>query len=96
MLEQIKLFNQAKYIIADEGAALVNLMWCEENTKVGCIIPKEWNDYNYSTIANFSKVDCDYIAAKLVDDINHFLDPRIFKDYLIDLLSIGGQNDKEC
>lgn len=85
--EQIVLFSNAKYIIGDEGAAFVNLLFCKEGTKVACIIPGILNDYNYSTIAYYSKVDCTYVNAELTnEDLTHYLEPLVFEQFLTNWL----------
>lgn len=49
--EQVKCFNSASCIVAASGAALTNLIYCQPETIVCCIIPREYKFFAYSTIA---------------------------------------------
>lgn len=93
--EQIFIFSHAKHIIADEGAALVNLLWCKEGSSIGCIIPEEWHDYNYATISSFSKMKCDYLKANLVDEWTyHKIDKDYFERYVKDIIKGDASNER--
>lgn len=49
--EQVELFSDAKCVVASTGAAVTNIIYCPEETIIGCIIPREFEFYLYSTIA---------------------------------------------
>ncbi len=52
-LNQVELFSSARCVVGATGAALTNLLYCHQETIIGCIVPKEYNFYIYSTIAYF-------------------------------------------
>ena len=93
LLQQVKLFNNASIIVGDEGAAFVNLIWCNSSAKVACIIPEEWRDYNYSTIAYNAHVECSYIKADITEGFYHKLNPEVLIDFFKSLGITGGCND---
>ncbi len=49
--EQVELFSSASVIVGASGAALANLVYCQEGTAFGCIIPQKYNFCIYSSIA---------------------------------------------
>ncbi len=71
MMQQVVDFNSADCIIAVEGAALVNLIWCKPKTKVICVNPYVREDYLYSTLAYMVNVDCVYLDAKILNGKYH-------------------------
>lgn len=66
--EQVELFSSASCIVGASGAALTNLIYCNPGTVFGCIIPKQYNFYIYSTIA-------DIVGCKML-----FFNPEISKE----------------
>lgn len=54
--DQVRLFSSAKCIVGATGAALTNVIYCNPGTIIGCIIPRSYNFYIYSTLAYM--VDC--------------------------------------
>lgn len=58
-IEQIELFSSSKCVVGATGAALTNLIYCQPNTVVGCLIPEEYKFAIYSSIAY-------YIDAKVL------------------------------
>jgi len=82
ILEQAAIFNRAKYIMADEGAALVNLIYCKEGATLICIQPKEWDNCVYPTIANMCNMKCICLDAECTKDRNHLLDIEYCERFL--------------
>lgn len=66
LMEQVRLFVNAKTIIGATGAALTNLIYCSEGTRVVCIIPKKYRYFGYSTIAGIVNVKCTFLDADIV------------------------------
>ena len=66
--EQVALFSSACCIVGASGAALTNLIYCNPGTVFGCIIPKQYNFFIYSTIA-------DIVGCKML-----FFNPEISKE----------------
>jgi capsular polysaccharide biosynthesis protein len=56
--EQIRIFSEACCIVAPHGAALTNLLYCNENTKVIEIFPFDYPDVTSYVFATYSK--CQY------------------------------------
>ena len=55
--EQIRLFSNAEWIIGDEGAAFVNIVFAGPEATMVCIMPESWGNRQFTTIANLSGVD---------------------------------------
>lgn len=51
-LEQVRLFSSAKCVVGASGAAMTNIIYCNQGTVIGCIIPQEYGFCIYSTIAH--------------------------------------------
>lgn len=64
-LEQVKLFQKAKCVVATSGAALTNILYCRKNTDVVCIIPEEYKFYMYSTIAYLLELNPIFLNAEV-------------------------------
>lgn len=59
-LEQVKIFKEAKIIVAPGGAALSNLIFCEPGTKVICMVSERNKHFcAHSNLAHFAK--CSFI-----------------------------------
>lgn len=65
--EQVQLFHQAKCIVGTSGAALTNIVYCQENTDIICIIPEEYKFYMYSTIAYMLKLNPIFLDAVVIE-----------------------------
>jgi len=65
--EQVELFHQAKCVVGTSGAALTNIVYCQENTDIICIIPEEYKFYMYSTIAYMLHFNPLFLDAKVVE-----------------------------
>jgi capsular polysaccharide biosynthesis protein len=60
--EQVRVINQAKYIVGPTGAAWTNLLFAEKGTKALCWMAKEYGDLScFSNIAKNTGVQLDYI-----------------------------------
>lgn len=93
--EQIKLFNNIKYLIGIHGAGLVNMIYCKHNLKFLEIFPpnnipphyywlaKNWG-FEYNAIAG----EGDGIIEKLpiTNKIDFYVNPRIFENAIKNLL----------
>lgn len=65
--EQINLFHSAGCVVATSGAALTNIIYCQEGTDVVCIIPEEYKFYGYSTIAYMLGLNPVFLNAKVTE-----------------------------
>jgi len=65
--EQVKLFSEAEYVAGATGAAFTNIIYCPDNAKIMCIIPKEYNFCIYSTIAKIVGAKCVFVDAAIVE-----------------------------
>jgi capsular polysaccharide biosynthesis protein len=92
--QQIDTFGQAKIVVATSGAALTNIIFCQEKTTIGCIIPESHKFYMYSTIAyllgmNTLFIDADVIKVTHYTAADTFLvDVDYAKRYLASLKQI--------
>lgn len=64
--EQVNLFHMAKCVVGASGAALTNIIYCQEGTDIVCIIPEEYDFYMYSTIAYLLNLNPIFLNAKVV------------------------------
>ena len=72
---QASLFYNAKLIIGDEGAALVNCMYCGPETTIACIMPQVWHDKQFTTIGYMARAKVINLdACKVGKDRFHLLD----------------------
>ncbi|MFM4758618.1 DUF563 domain-containing protein [Aeromonas veronii] len=60
--EQIGVFSGAEIIVAGHGAALTNLLFCKEKTKVIEIFPYDYPDVTSYVIASYSQ--CEYYRSQ--------------------------------
>lgn len=67
LLDQIKIFNNSKIIVSEEGAGCVNMVYCQKRTKYILITPKNWVSYTYSSLAYLLNVDITYILSSECD-----------------------------
>lgn len=64
ILEQIRLFDSAQFIIAPTGAALANLIFCSAGTKVYVVLPKCLQDFDiWKALGAISDVSVEYISV---------------------------------
>lgn len=67
ILQQAADFMAADFIIAAEGSALVNLVWCHEGARVCIIDLADYKRYVFPTLAYLVGMHCDHLDADLVD-----------------------------
>jgi capsular polysaccharide biosynthesis protein len=63
-LEQVALFSKAEVIISPHGAALTNLMFCSEGTKVVELFLKDYVNGCYWAIANLGNINYSYLEGE--------------------------------
>lgn len=82
VLEQAALFNEAELIIANHGAALANLVFCEPGTRVFQILAPGMMEREYRTISQHGRLRHDYIVAEFasLDDLHL---PRKQRDLIL-------------
>ena len=84
--DQAALFNTAKWIVGDEGAALVNAMYSGENTTVVCIMPEKWNNRQFTTIAYMAGAKCWNLDAEETEiDRYHRLNLNYLKRFISEI-----------
>lgn len=66
--EQIECFGQAACVIAATGAALTNIIFCQPETIVGCIVPEEFHFYMYSTIAHLLQLVPFFLNGRVIEE----------------------------
>jgi len=66
--EQIGIFRNAKVIVAPHGAALTNLLWCEEGTQVIELFGETYQPPYYRNLSAFRSLDYHKIGADTPDD----------------------------
>ena len=65
--EQIECFGQAKCVVAATGAALTNIIFCQPETLIGCIIPAQDKFCMYSTIGYILGLKSLFLDAEIVE-----------------------------
>lgn len=63
--EQVTLFHSAKCIAAASGAALTNIVYCQPQTDIVCIIPEEYRFFGYSTMAYQLQLHPIFLSARV-------------------------------
>ncbi len=91
-LEQVALFNAAKFIVGATGAALTNLVYCKPNTKAICLISTNWNLGYFSNIAHQVGVDLKYIVSNY--DKDEGANIRIGEKFVVNIPSLINVVDK--
>jgi len=61
--EQASMFHEAEVIVSPHGAALTNLFFCKENTKIIELFSPEYVNIIYWIYANYAKLDYYYIIG---------------------------------
>lgn len=85
-IDQIRLFNNCKQVIAPHGAGLTNLIFCKKNTRVLEIFPKNHNQTRvYKKISkinnlNYTSIKCDKTIFSKKGDM--LLDVKLIQKYL--------------
>jgi capsular polysaccharide biosynthesis protein len=92
ILEQIKIFSNAKVIISPHGSNMSNIIFCQKNTKIIEISPELNNEYEqnissrYKNIADNLNLEFQTIKADSVDLDNHselsvkYIHPKILNN----------------
>jgi len=76
-LNQITIFNNAKFIVGPHGAGFANLIFCKKNTKILEIKPYNHPGKGYQRISNINKLN--YKLLKLKKIKNHTYGDMILK-----------------
>lgn len=90
LLEQFTLFNNAKIIISPHGAALTNILFCNNNVKIFEINTNIMTQLeHFSEIANYLNISHDRIIVDSAFNNNDYNDNMIIKniDEIIDKIS---------
>lgn len=66
--QQVDLFGQAECIAGATGAAFTNMLYCNKNTKIICIIPKKMRFYGFSTMAHLLELKPNFIDAEIIEE----------------------------
>ena len=92
ILEQMKIFSNAKVIISPYGSNMSNIIFCKKNTKIVEISPELNNEYEqnissrYKNIADNLNLEFQTIKVDSVDVVNHsdlsvkYIHPKILKN----------------
>ncbi|MFW1858326.1 glycosyltransferase family 61 protein [Acinetobacter defluvii] len=79
-LEQIQIFNQAKFIIGPSGAAWSNIIFSQAGTQALSWLPKQISEFSaFSTLAHFVGCDMKFILTQSEDVEN------VHSNYSVDL-----------
>ncbi len=70
-LNQITIFNNAKFIIGPHGAGFANLIFCKKNTKVLEIRPHNHPGKGYQRISNINKLNYKLLKLKKIKNHAH-------------------------
>jgi len=79
-LSQVKLFNNAKFVIGPHGAAFSNLVFCRPKTKVIEIKPrKQPNNYKKISILNnlnYAQINLKLLKPKYINEGDMYINPK--------------------
>ena len=85
-MEQMYIFNQAKYIISPHGAALTNILFCNETVKILEIVTPYMSklmhfehisqvlNLNYTKYSNINGQPYNYESNMIITEVNHLLE----------------------
>lgn len=65
-VEQVRLFSSAKCVVGVTGAAMTNILYCQPEAVVGCIIPQEYGFCIYSTIAQIIGCKTLFLSPEII------------------------------
>lgn len=86
ILEQVRTFGQAEFIVAPHGSALMNLAFVNPGTKVVEVFPNGLEDASFFATAVYSQACYGYLRGKEVNQrVNH---PR-YEDILFDIFELS-------
>lgn len=91
-VEQVKLFSNAKLIIAPSGAFFTNLIFCKKNTSIISWLTPNLSDFSvYSTISHLFDLDMNFILAEQSQNEGihgeYYLNPNEFRNFLSQALA---------
>ena len=66
IMEQVELFHQADFVVSVHGAALTNLVFCREKTKVLEIFPKDYVYPLFTDLAYKCNLDYHYYIGECI------------------------------
>lgn len=89
IVEQAKIFNSAKVIVAPHGAALTNLVFCRKNTKIIEIFHPNYINVCFWALSNCVGLDYYYFIGEKKGFINLDLSFNISVDKLRKILGLG-------
>lgn len=65
--EQVRYFSEARCVVGTSGGALTNIVYCQRDTLLICIIPMEFEFYMYSTIAEILHLKTIFLNADVIE-----------------------------
>jgi capsular polysaccharide biosynthesis protein len=68
LADQIGIFSNAKVIVAPHGAALTNLLWCEQGTRVIELFGETYQPPYYRNLSRFRSLDYRKVGADCADE----------------------------
>lgn len=89
--EQIGIFSSAKVIVAPHGAALTNLLWCEEGAQVVELFGETYQPPYYRNLSAFRSLNYHKIGADISDE-GHW--SEVNADIMVDLSALESLLDK--
>lgn len=85
-LEQVLLFNHAKFIIGPTGAAWSNLIFCQTATQALSWLPVQISEFSvFSTLAHIVQCDMQFILAHPQDPLNAHSNYNVKLDHISQL-----------
>lgn len=91
LAEQIGLFKNAKVIVAPHGAALTNLLWCEEGTQVVELFGETYQPPYYRNLSKFRSLEYHKLGTDTIEE-GHW--SEVNSDLTVDLATLESQLDQ--
>lgn len=91
LVDQIGIFRNATVIVAPHGAALTNLLWCEEGTQVIELFGENYQPPYYRNLSAFRSLDYHKLGQDTVDE-GHW--SEVNADIMVDLGTLQSLLDR--